>query len=61
MTGAARTLDDALRNQAAPVPDNLSGHFVIIGAHPRIQHYVVALRRQRPSVVIVVVTDTEVC
>ena len=42
------------------MPEHVAGHFVIIGAHPRIQHYVVALRRQRPSVVIVVVVDTEV-
>ena len=60
VSGASRALEDALQFKAATVPEDLKGHFVVIGAHPRLQHYVVALRRQRPSVVIVVVTDTEV-
>ncbi|CAN0021824.1 unnamed protein product, partial [Ectocarpus fasciculatus] len=50
-------LDDALRVQAAAVPEDLEGHLVIIGAHPRLQYYVAAMRRQRPDVAIVVVTE----
>ncbi|CAM9651991.1 unnamed protein product, partial [Ectocarpus sp. 8 AP-2014] len=50
-------LDDALRVQAAAVPEDLEDHLVIIGAHPRLQYYVAAMRRQRPDVAIVVVTE----
>eukprot|EP00752_Nemacystus_decipiens_P004954 g4507.t1 len=53
---ARSRLDDALRVQTAAVPEGLRDHLVIIGAHPRLQYYVVAMRRQRPDVAIVVVT-----
>lgn len=53
-------LDDALRVQAAAVPEDLKKHLVIIGAHPRLQYYVLAMRRQRPDVAIVVVTNDKV-
>lgn len=57
---ARSRLDDALRVQAAAVPEGLKDHLVIIGAHPRLQYYVVAMRRQRPDVAIVVVTADKV-
>lgn len=53
-------LDDAMRVQAAAVPADLEGHLVIIGAHPRLQYYVTAMRRQRPDAAIVVVTPDKV-
>lgn len=53
-------LDDAMRVQAAAVPEGLRDHLVVIGAHPRLQYYVVAMRRQRPDVAIVVVTSDKV-
>ena len=60
MQEARYRLDDAMRVQAAAVPEGLRNHLVIIGAHPRLQYYVVAMRRQRPDVPIVVVTSDKV-
>lgn len=57
---ARSRLDDAMRVQAAAVPEGLTDHLVIMGAHPRLQYYVVAMRRQRPDVEIVVVTSDKV-
>lgn len=55
------SIADALRFHTASTPADLTGHIVIIGGHARLQHYVIALRRQRPNKAIVVVTEDKVC
>ena len=57
---ASYSLGNALRVHAAAVPENLTGHFVLIGAHPRLQYFVLGLRRRRPDAAVVVITNEEV-
>ncbi|CAN0029415.1 unnamed protein product [Ascophyllum nodosum] len=56
---ASYSLGNALRVHAAAVPENLTGHFVLIGAHPRLQYFVLGLRRRRPDAAVVVITNEE--
>lgn len=53
-------ISEALRLHTSSLPPGLSGHIVLVGGESRLQHYVVALRRQRPLKPIVVVTDDKV-
>lgn len=56
----AESVANALRIHTSTLPPGLSGHIVLVGGHPGLHHYVLALRRQRPLKPIVVVINNEV-
>lgn len=58
--GAHDRISFALKVHRAAIPESLEKHLILVGSHPRLQHYVLALRRQRPDVPVVVVTTDEV-
>lgn len=57
---AATNISKALKGHTSHLPDALEGHLILVGSHPRLQHYVLALRRQQPQAPIVIVTQDEV-
>lgn len=57
---AATNISKALKGHTSHLPEGLEGHLILVGSHPRLQHYVLALRRQQPHVPIVIVTQDEV-
>lgn len=57
---AQASISFALKVHTAAIPEDLNGHLVLVGSHPRLQHYVLAIRRQRPHVPLVMVTKDEV-
>ena len=53
-------ISEALRLHTSSVPPGLSGHIVLVGDRARLEHYIFAMRRQRPHKPIVVVTEEKV-
>lgn len=57
--GVEESVANVLRVHTSALPPGLSGHIVLVGGHPGLHQYVLALRRQRPFKPVVVVIEKE--